>query len=181
MSDPTTPATPEEPTAAGDTSAAQTPAPEVPVPPQPAAAEPASPAVASDPLHAAQNQAPSATPYVAPTASAAPGANPYAAPAAAGYAPAAPVKQTLSLVSFIIGIISVLLSFAWGIGFIPGIVAVILGFQGKKKEPDAPKWMSITGIITGFVAIAIGLIVGILTIVGLILYFAALSSIGYNY
>src|SRR5690606_7840207 len=103
MSDPTTPATPEEPTSGADA------APETPVVPEPAAAEPASPAVASDPLHAAQTDAPSANPYVAPgapEAPAAPAANPYAAPAAAGYAPAEPVKQTLSLVSFIIGIIS---------------------------------------------------------------------------
>lgn len=165
MSDPTTPAAPQEPTPA----AAGT-APEAPVTPQPAAAEPAAPAVASDPQHAAQNQAPAANPYVAP------GANAYAAPAA-GYAPAAPVKQTLSLVSFIVGLISVLLSFAYGIGLIPGIVAVILGFQGKKKEPAAPKWMWLTGVITGFVAIGLGLIVGLVTIIGVIIYFAALSSL----
>src|SRR5690606_2997412 len=178
MSDPTNPATPEEPTPGAEAAR------ETPVVPEPAAAEPVAPAVASDPLHAGQTEAPNATPYVAPgapEAPAAPAANPYAAPAAAGYAPAEPVKQTLSLVSFIIGIIAVLLSFAWGIGFIPGIVAVVLGLRGKKKVPAAPKWMSGTGIVTGFVAIGIGLIVGILTIIGLILYFAALSSIGYNY
>ncbi|WP_187264900.1 DUF4190 domain-containing protein [Homoserinibacter sp. GY 40078] len=152
MSDPTaTPSTPEEPTPAS-------------VPAEPAAA----PAAPSTPP-------PPPAPPAAPEA-----ANPYAAPAAApGYVPPAPVKQTLSLVSFILGIISVLLSFVYGFGLIPAIVAVVLGFQGKKKEPGAPKWMWLTGIITGFVAIGFSVIFGLIAVVALVAYFAVLGSYGY--
>ena len=83
--------------------------------------------------------------------------------------------------SFILGILGVLLSFAYGFGLIPGIVAVILGFQSKKKEPAAPRWMSLTGIITGFVAIGLSVIIGLVSIVGLIAYFALLNSGGYYF
>ena len=141
--------------------------PSTPEEPTPAASEPVTPAAPAEP--------------VAPAAPAAPAANPYAAPAAApGYAPAgAPVKQTLAIVSFILGILGVLLAFAYGFGLIPGIVAVVLGFQSKKKEPAAPKWMSLTGIITGFVAIGLSVIIGLVSIVGIIAYFALVNSYGY--
>jgi hypothetical protein len=180
MSDPTTPATPEEP-------APQTPAPETPIVPEPAAAEPASPAVASDPLHVAQTEAPSATPYVAPVAPeapaapAAPAANPYAAPAAAA-APAAstggksPVLSIISLVAGIIGIVGFAIVFIPFIGgvlqlFIPA-AAVVLGFLGKAKEPFAPKGLWLTGVILGFVGIGIALL-------SLLLWTLAFSSYTY--
>ncbi len=144
MTDPTTPASPEEPTPASG-----------PTPP--------------------------AEPVVPPAAPAAdPTANPYAAPAAApaaGAAPAGtPVKQTLSLVSFILGIVGFLLSWFAGFGLLPGIAAVILGFMGKKREPQAPKWMWLVGIIGGFVAIALGLIVFIVSVILPIIFLASFGS-----
>lgn len=87
---------------------------------------------------------------------------PPAAPPASPYvAPAAGPKQTLSLVSFILGIAAFV--FAWIpfvgiIGFLAGLAAVILGFMAKSKEPAAPKWMWIVGLVGGFVAIAISII-----------------------
>jgi hypothetical protein len=182
MSDPTIPATPEEP--APQTPASETPAPETPIVPEPAAAEPASPAVASDPLHVAQTEAPSATPYVAPdapAAPAAPAANPYATPAAAA-APAAstggksPVLSIISLVAGIIGIVGFAIVFIPFIGgvlqlFIPA-AAVVLGFLGKAKEPFAPKGLWLTGVILGFVGIGIALL-------SLLLWTLAFSSYTY--
>jgi len=171
MTDPTTPAAPEEPTPATDAASVVPEA--APVVPEAAPVVPEAPA------------APVAEPVVPPAAPAAPAANPYAAPAAApaaGYAPAgAPVKQTLSIVSFILGIVGVIFAFVYGFGLIPGIVAVILGFQAKKKEPGAPKWMSLTGRITGFVAIGLSLIFGLLGIIAIVACFALLSSGGYYY
>jgi hypothetical protein len=153
--------------------------------PEPAAAEPASPAVASDPLHVAQTEAPSATPYVAPVAPAAsagpaaPAANPYAAAAAAPAASTggkSPVLSIISLVAGIIGIVGFAIVFIPFIGgvlqlFIPA-AAVVLGFLGKAKEPFAPKGLWLTGVILGFVGIGIALL-------SLLLWTLAFSSYTY--
>lgn len=82
-------------------------------------------------------------------------ATPYVAPAAAG------PKQGLSLTSFITGLGAFV--FSWipivgFLGFVAGIVAVITGFMAKGKEPAAPKWMWIVGLIAGFIGIAISLV-----------------------
>lgn len=90
---------------------------------------------------------------------------PPAAPAAPVYAPA-PVagKRALSLTSFILGIVGFVLAFPIaGIGIIAGIVAVVLGFIGRAKEPSAPKWMWLIGLILGFVAIVLSIIAIIIT------------------
>jgi hypothetical protein len=71
----------------------------------------------------------------------------------------------LSLISLIAGIVGVVGAFVvvW-IPFVGGIMqllipaaAVVLGFLGMKKEPTA-KGMWLTGMILGFVGIAIGLL-----------------------
>jgi len=97
---------------------------------------------------------------------------PPAAPAAPAYAPApaAGPKQGLSLTSFILGLAGLVFSWALGFGFLVALAAVILGFLGKSKEPQAPKWMWLVGIITGFVAIFIALLVLIFWIVALASY-----------
>lgn len=108
---------------------------------------------------------------------------PPAAPAAPAYAPApmAGPKQGLSLTSFILGIAAFVLSFFYGIGFLPGIAAVIVGFIAKGKEPQAPRWMWLIGIIGGFVAIGIGLIVFILTVVLIGMLASTGGGFMYNY
>ena len=105
-------------------------------------------------------------------------ATPPAAPAAPAYAPApaAGPKQGLSLTSFILGLAALVFSWALGFGLLVAIAAVILGFLGKSKEPQAPRWMWLVGIITGFVAIFIALIVLIFWIIAL----ATLGTMGYN-
>jgi len=100
---------------------------------------------------------PPASPYVAPT----PGAGP---------------KQGLSLTSFILGLAGLVFSWVFVLGFLASLAAIILGFIGKAKEPQAPKWMWLVGIITGFVAIVISIIV----IVGFIVLLATAGSISTN-
>jgi len=68
------------------------------------------------------------------------------------------------------GIGGLLLSIV-GIGFLPAAVAVVLGHLAQKKQPYArPLWL--TGLITGYVAIGIGL----LTFLAWILFFVLLVS-----
>jgi hypothetical protein len=69
-----------------------------------------------------------------------------------------------SLISLIAGIVGLIGFFVVFIPFVGGIMqlfipaaAVVLGFIGRSKEPAA-KGMWLTGIILGFVGIAIGLL-----------------------
>ena len=76
-------------------------------------------------------------------------------------APVAGKSPVLSILSLIFGILGVLLSlFLFGSGVLPGAAAVVLGFLGRSKEPQA-KGMWLTGIITGFVAVGLAIIVWI--------------------
>lgn len=101
----------------------------------------------------------------------------YAAPAGAPGAPAP--KQSLSLASFITGIAAFVLSWIFGLGLIPGIVAVVLGFKAKKSEPGAPQWMSLVGIIGGFVGIGLSIIMFFVTVLPFIfaaIFFASIPG-----
>lgn len=118
-----------------------------------------------------ENVPPTPPPASEPVVPAAPPA--YAAPAYS--APVAGPKQTLSLTSFILGLAGIVFSWVPFLGFLASLAAIIIGFIARKREPGAPKWMSLIGIILGFVAIVIGLIV----IVGLIVSIA-LSASTYN-
>jgi hypothetical protein len=94
--------------------------------------------------------------------------------------PAAGPKQVLSLTSFILGLAGLLfgwIPFVGIIGFLAAIGAVVTGYMAKAREPQAPRWMWLVGIIAGFVAIAIGIIVLIVFIIGII----ALGSLGGPY
>jgi Na+-driven multidrug efflux pump len=76
-------------------------------------------------------------------------------------APASGKSPVLSILSLIFGILGVVLSlFLFGSGILPGAAGVVLGFLGRRKEPQA-KGMWLTGIITGFVAVAIAIVVWI--------------------
>lgn len=155
------------------------PIPPIPVPSQPVMslavppveappAVPAAPAVAAGDALAAPLLAPSAgeTPVhpVVPTyapASLAPvyPAPVYSAPPAYAAPPAGPA-QGLSIASMVCGIAGIVLSFFW-IGFLPALAAVITGHLAQKRQPLAkPFWL--TGIITGYVGMAIGIVATIL-------------------
>ena len=63
------------------------------------------------------------------------------------------------------------------LGFLVGAGAVVLGFLGKAKEPAAPKWMWIVGLILGFVGVLIGLIYLIVFLAGLAILASVPGSI----
>jgi hypothetical protein len=104
-------------------------------------------------------------------------------PASPYVAPAAGPKQGLSLTSCLLGLVGLVIGwipFVGILGFLAAVAAVILGFIAKAKEKQAPKWMWLVGIIAGFVAIAIGLIVLIAAIVALATLGASVGSLN-NY
>lgn len=89
----------------------------------------------------------------APTGYGQPGYAPSYAPQAAGPA------QGLSIASMILGIAGLVLALV-GFGFLVSVAAVITGHLGQKRQLWAkPFWL--TGIITGYVGVAIGLITGL--------------------
>jgi len=102
-------------------------------------------------------------------------------PPPAAPAPAPGPAQTRSLISFIVGLASFLFALIPVLGFLGGLAAVILGFMGKKKELAAPKWMWLVGIIAGFVAIAINIIVGLVTLASILFPFMLLGTTEYGY
>lgn len=113
-------------------------------------------------------EAPGTPPPVAPPT--------YAAPPA--YAPAggpAPSK-TLSLIGMIAGIVGVV-AIGW---FLPAsIAALVLGYIGKKREGLPAKGFWLTAIITGWVGVALTvLVVGGVILFGIL---AAVNAPNYNY
>ncbi|MEP6478184.1 MAG: DUF4190 domain-containing protein [Rhodoglobus sp.] len=129
--------------------------PPIETPPAVPPAPPAPPAPAAAPA-ASATLAPPAPPHAQPVA------NPYGAPAAYAGAPAGP-SQGLSITSMVLGILGILSSFI-GVGFLPALAAVITGHLAQKQQPHAkPFWL--TGIITGYIGIAISVISVILLIV----------------
>ena len=151
MSDPNTP---QDPSAAPQ----QPVPPQPPVPPQQPAA-PQQPPAYSAPQPPVPPQQPAAPQYGAPAAPQ------YGQP----YAPVAQKTPILSILSLIGGIISIVGSFFY-FGGLFAIAAVVLGFLGRSKEPQA-KGFWLTGIILGFVAIVI-------EIIWIIVLVAILASVG---
>jgi len=103
------------------------------------------------------------TPYVAPGAYTAPAAygtpNPYAtAPSAYGTGASYGQPQGLAIASLVTGIVGILGSFIF-LGFLPGVAAVILGHLAQKRQPYA-RGFWLTGLITGYISAAIGLLIG---------------------
>jgi hypothetical protein len=66
--------------------------------------------------------------------------------------------QTLSLTSFIVGLASLVFCWVPVLGFLGAVAAIVIGFIAKRKEPGAPKWMWLVGIISGFAAILLSLL-----------------------
>ena len=151
------------------------PAPQAPVPPAPAypGSAPQQPAAPVYP-----GAAPTAPGYPAPSSS-----QPYGQPYGQPYA--APLKSNgLTIASMICGIASVLL--CWVYLILPlalGIPAVIMGHISLKKIKNDPalggKPMAITGLITGYVGIGLGLIIGVFLIIFIVSVFSVSNS--YNY
>jgi hypothetical protein len=117
---------------------------------------------------------PGAMPYGArPDGSASAGA-PYGAHPGYGAATPGP-KQTLSLTSFIVGLASLVFCWVPVLGFLGAVAAVIIGFIAKGREPQAPKWMWLVGIISGFAAILLSLLI-LVPLILLVAFGAAVSN-----
>lgn len=140
-----------------------------PTPPYAAGATPPPYAAPAQPGYGATPPpyAPSAQPGygTTPPGGGNPGGVNYGAPVYTG-APAsgakAPVLSIISLVAGIVGVLGgaiVIIPFFGSVLqlFIP-IAAIVLGFLGKAKEPDASKGLWLTGIILGFVGLLISII-----------------------
>jgi hypothetical protein len=92
-----------------------------------------------------------------------PATPPAAAPGA--YAPAAAgPKQTVSIVGFILGIASIVLSGVSLLGLAAGIAGLIVSRKAKKDEPGAPSWMHTLGLVLSIIGIVLSVIFGILFI-----------------
>jgi hypothetical protein len=111
---------------------------------------------------------PDATPDATPAPATPPTPPPaYSAPPAAYAPPAGGGKQALSLTSFILGLAGFVFGWVPVLGLVVAVAAVVLGFLGRAKEPGAPKWMWIVGLILGFLGILFGLVYIILFFIGL--------------
>ena len=111
----------------------------------------------------------SSTPSYGPTPT-----SPYTGGGAAEQKPA-----VLSIISLVLGIIGVVGFFVVFIPIVGSIMqlfipagAVVLGFLGKQREPWAPKGLWLTGIILGFV----GLAIAIISLIGWIALFATAGA-----
>ena len=93
-------------------------------------------------------------------------------------APSGP-PMGLSLASLILGVVGVFLAFAF-IGFFASLAAVITGHLAQRRQPEArPYWL--TGIITGYVGLAIALLMVLIVAVPLILWLSYGASNGFGY
>jgi hypothetical protein len=95
------------------------------------------------------------TPYAQPTAS--PSANPYPQPVYQQAAPGTPVNDqsgaaTASLVCGIIGIVGAL--FLVIIGYVLGIIAIVMGTRGRTSSK---KSLATVGIVLGVIAVLVAL------------------------
>lgn len=98
-------------------------------------------------------------------------------PAASPYTAGAPgPKQTLSLTGFILGLAGFVFSWIPVLGFLVAVAAIIVSLMAKGKEPAAPKWMWIVGLIGGIVGVVGSLVWTLAWIIPLI----ALGTAGYG-
>lgn len=88
-----------------------------------------------------------------------------------GGAPAAGGSKVLSIVSLVLGILSIVSSFCCCAVGVPcgifGIAAIVTGFISKKKNCEG-QGMALAGIITGAAGIVIGVIVLALSLLGIV-------------
>lgn len=165
MSDTTQPAEGTAPEPASTPESANTPEPAAAaVPPAPAPVWAAPPQAV--PPQAAQPQQPSGAQPGQP----APAAQPYA-----GYptAPAAP--RALSITSMSLGIAGIVLG--WMIPLLPSIAAVITGHLAQRREP-AGRAFWLTGLITGYVGIALAALGLVLVIIWIAFVYSSVGVYG---
>ncbi|KFF58987.1 hypothetical protein JF66_14510 [Cryobacterium sp. MLB-32] len=178
MSDPQNPQVPDVPDVP---SAPETPS-VPPVSPPPAPPAPPAPSAATPPpAYGAPTPPPAyGAPTPPPPAYGAP-ANPYqATPYAGAPAKKQPMLSIFAMIAGVIGLVGAPIAFIPFVGGFLGLffpaAGVVLGFMGKKREPAA-RGFWLTGIITGFVALALMLLSFLLYAI----LFATANTSGYNY
>ncbi len=67
----------------------------------------------------------------------------------------------LSIAAMILGICSIV--FSWAFGFIAGVLAIIFGAIGLKR--NVGKGMAVTGLVTGIVGVLVSIIIGIALVI----------------
>ena len=105
-------------------------------------------------------------------------------PAAPSGAPAAK-SPILSILSLVGGVLGLLLACCWGAGIAFAIAGIVLGTLGRKREPNG-KGLALAGLITGWVAVALCIIMWVLLILAIVLpgvinipYLPSTGSFGY--
>ena len=80
------------------------------------------------------------------------------------------LPQGLAITSMVLGIVSIVMSCCcWPFNLLPAIAAIICGFMAKGKADQGEargKGMAMAGIICGFVAVALAVLVLILYLMG---------------
>lgn len=90
--------------------------------------------------------------------------------------PAAP--QGMSIAALVLGVLGILLG--WSMLGAPSIAAIVLGHLALRREP-AGRSLATTGLVLGYVGVAIGLLVGIFLIAAVVLPFLWLAASGPSY
>jgi hypothetical protein len=75
----------------------------------------------------------------------------------------------IATASLVLGIVSILISFLWFIGLIPGIIAVALGFRARDVFRTNPglqgSGVATAGLVCGWVGIGLSVLIGVLLII----------------
>lgn len=82
------------------------------------------------------------------------------------YIPVEKQNNTLGIISLVAGIIALVTMCCFGVGFIPALVAIICGFMAKSRNQK----FAVAGLIMGFIAAAVSIVVLILYIAGAAAY-----------
>ncbi len=85
-------------------------------------------------------------------------------------APVAGTKQTLSIVGFVLGLVAFVFGWTVIFGILAGVAAIIVSVMAHRREPAAPAWMWIIGLIAG--------IIGAVSSLGFTIFWFAVIAIG---
>lgn len=75
-----------------------------------------------------------------------------------------PKEMVLSIIAIVLAVLGFFLSFLWGIGFFPGLAALIIGIIAGKREPRGKVLariaigLSIAAMVISIIAIMVGVI-----------------------
>jgi hypothetical protein len=82
----------------------------------------------------------------------------------------------MSIIGFVLGLVAFVFGWAPVFGFLVGVAAIIVSVLAHRREPQAPAWMWIIGLIGGI----LGALTGVVVTIFWILAFALASAGGYN-